>query len=890
MKKTVHIISHSHWDREWYLSFEEHRMRLVELFDDLFEIFETDPEFDSFFLDGQTILIDDYLEIKPENKDKVQKYIDEGKLKIGPFYILQDGYLISGEANTRNTLIGLRESKKWGEPTKLGYFPDTFGNIGQAPQIMKQAGIDILAFGRGVKTTGFNNLVVDEVYATEFSEMFWQGSDGTKALSILFANWYSNGNEIPTEEKDAIEFWNQKLADAEKFASTNHLLMMNGVDHQPVQKDVTKAIKLANELFPEYQFVHSNFDIYMEALINDIDEDMIGQVKGELTSQETDGWYTLTNTASSRIYLKQANTKTQNQLELISEPLALMASEITNNYPHETITYAWKTLLQNHPHDSICGCSVDPVHREMETRFEKAYDVAKYVQDEALRHLGDNIDISAFPKESKVFSVFNTLSFNREDVCEVEIELERLVLGTDEPQNLYRKLVEKPESTFKLIDELGNTVPYEVVKTEVRFDYDLPKDGFRVPYMGRFIKIRFMSDVQGFGWRTYALVEGDPDFVSDCKEDLVLENEFIKVEFKENGIVDVLNKENNKLLENFFYYENTGDIGNEYIYRQSADNSVIKSTDFEAEYEVIEATDLRKRVKMTQTWMIPKAADEKLQYEQVSVTEMRIRTAHRSKELIPYRVETIFTLNKNDRMIQIETTLNNKAKDHRIRAVFDSGLDVENHYAESVFEVIKRPNNVSPRWENPENPQRQQAFMSIHDKNYGLTIMNYGLHEYEVLKNRFVAVTILRAVGEMGDWGYFPTPEAQCQGKHSFKLGFMFTTDGNRNDSYRRAYAYQVPLIGSQIRGLFPKLDPRGQYLNFEGNGVMVTSLKASDDGKAGILRFYNLSDKEQSTYQVDYPNVYNSNLVEEKLGRVTELEIAPNEIKTIRLERKLDE
>ena len=119
----VHIISHSHWDREWYLPFESHRMQLVELFDNLFDLFENDPEFKSFHLDGQTIVLDDYLEIRPENRDKVQRYIDEGKLKIGPFYILQDDYLISSEANVRNTLIGQAECAKWGKSTQIGSLP-----------------------------------------------------------------------------------------------------------------------------------------------------------------------------------------------------------------------------------------------------------------------------------------------------------------------------------------------------------------------------------------------------------------------------------------------------------------------------------------------------------------------------------------------------------------------------------------------------------------------------------------------------------------------------------------------------------------------------------------------------------------------------------------------
>ena len=235
--KKVYIISHSHWDREWYLPYEKHHMRLVELIDDLLELFENDKEFNSFHLDGQTIALDDYIQVRPEKRGLLEKYIKEGKLRIGPFYILQDDFLISSESNTRNMLIGMDESKKWGGMVKLGYFPDTFGNMGQTPQMMKQVGLDVAAFGRGVKPTGFNNVVInDDKFASQFSEMWWEGPDKSKILGILFANWYSNGNEIPVDKEEAKKFWDRKLNDASMYASTNHLLMMNGCDHQPVQK------------------------------------------------------------------------------------------------------------------------------------------------------------------------------------------------------------------------------------------------------------------------------------------------------------------------------------------------------------------------------------------------------------------------------------------------------------------------------------------------------------------------------------------------------------------------------------------------------------------------------------------------------------------------------
>ena len=178
--------------------------------------------FQSFHLDGQTILLEDYFAVHPENREAVTKLIKEKKLHIGPWYVLQDAFLTSSEANVRNLQIGLHDAKAYGHVSKLGYFPDTFGIYGQAPQLLKQAGIDTAAFGRGVKPTGFNNMVSDSPnFESPYSEMIWKAPDGSEVTGILFANWYSNGNEIPVDEEEAKIFWERKLQDAEKYASTN---------------------------------------------------------------------------------------------------------------------------------------------------------------------------------------------------------------------------------------------------------------------------------------------------------------------------------------------------------------------------------------------------------------------------------------------------------------------------------------------------------------------------------------------------------------------------------------------------------------------------------------------------------------------------------------------
>lgn len=889
MKKKVYIISHSHWDREWYMPYEQHHMRLIELMDDLLEVIDTDPEFDSFHLDGHTLPIDDYLEVRPERKEAVQAAITAGKLRIGPFYILQDAFLTSSESNTRNMLIGMKESKKWGEPVELGYFPDTFGNMGQTPQMMKLANLQAAAFGRGVKPIGFDNEVLaDDNYTSQYSEMYWDGPDGTQIFGLLFANWYSNGNEIPTTEKEAREYWEQKLADVEKYASTNHLLMMNGVDHQPVQKDITKAIRLANELYPEYEFIHSNFPDYLAAVEADLPQDL-GHVSGELTSQETDGWFTLANTSSARVYLKQWNTRVSRQLENIAEPLAAMAYELTGDYPHDQLDYAWKTLMQNHPHDSICGCSVDEVHREMMPRFEKAYEVGKYVADEALARLSRAIDVAEFPEASLPFVIFNTAGVKKSGMATVDIEVNRVLFKELYPSDGYEKLASEVAKTYVVVSRQGEVVPAIISEEKIRFDYELPKDGFRIPYMEKYVTVSIEVDqLSEFSWETFALIEAEAEqlpqkLVHD--EGRVLENDHVKVTVESDGSLTLLNKEMNQEVRGLLVFEDTGDIANEYIYRQPENDQALLSTQFSHKVEIIENNALQGKIRLTHLMEIPVSADELLDLEQRMVVDFRYRKAQRSKETMLYPVETIVTIQRLNAHIQFETKVNNQAKDHRLRVLFPTQLEVTTHEADSIYEAVKRPNTVSMHWENPTNPQHQHAFVNMHGETYGLTVNNFGLNEYEIEKET-IAVTLLRSVGELGDWGYFATPEAQCLGEHHFVYGVtLHGAPETRFETYRQAQANQFDFVTTQVRSEETKLASAGQYLGFTNPTFAATALKRGADNEL-IFRGYNLSENEQPLGLVKGDNCQFTtlNLLEEELEAYEEI-IKPYEIRTVRIE-----
>ncbi|HFK5999202.1 TPA: alpha-mannosidase [Enterococcus faecium] len=894
MKKKVYIISHSHWDREWYMAYEQHHMRLIELIDDLLELFEVDPSFNSFHLDGQTIILDDYLQVRPEKRQAIQQAINEGKLRIGPFYILQDDFLISSESNVRNMLIGMEESRKWGTPVMLGYFPDTFGNMGQTPQLMKQAGISAAAFGRGVKPIGFDNQVLEaENYSSQYSEMWWKGPDQTAIFGLLFANWYSNGNEIPVEKEAALAFWKQKLADAEQYASTNHLLMMNGVDHQPVQKDISKAIHLANELFPDYEFIHSNFTDYLEAVQKDVPEDL-GSVEGELTSQETDGWYTLANTASARVYLKQWNTKVQRQLENITEPLATMAYEVSGNYPHDQLDYAWKTLMQNHPHDSICGCSVDSVHREMIPRFEKADEVGKYLAQDSLEQLTAAIDTTGFPKDSFPFVIVNTAGMDKTGEAEITIELERKRFAEGIPEQLYQELENLPKRKYHVETKSGATIPAILSEETVQFGYDLPKDRFRVPYMARMIKVTLpLENMPAFSWETFALVEGEAK--AEEKETMIhqsgriIENGPLHLTIEKNGTITMEDRKNKRKLNNLHIFEDIGDIGNEYIFKQPfCDQPILSSNKENSEVKVLVDTPEIAKISILQEMEIPVSADERLEKEQQMVVEFRYRKAERSKEKRILQIKTIMTIRKDSKEIDFETTLDNQMKDHRLRVLFPTKLHVEHHEADSIFEVVKRPNHVSKSWENPTNPQHQQAFVNIHDEEYGVTVGNFGLNEYEVTEDGQIAVTLLRSVGELGDWGYFPTPEAQCLGEHRFNYSIELHGPEEKFSTYLHAYAAQIPFSTQQIKHHEGTLISKQQYLTIKSETFAITALKRSKFSDKVVVRGFNMSSHlEKLEITKDNGKTVILNLLEEPTKQAVVPIIQPYEIRTIGFEEE---
>ncbi|MDZ7307913.1 MAG: hypothetical protein ONB49_12770, partial [candidate division KSB1 bacterium] len=324
-----HVVSHTHWDREWYSTFQQYRMRLVRLMDRLLDLLERTPEFRYFVLDGQTIVLEDYLEIRPENRERLRNLVQAGRLEIGPWYVLPDEFLVSGEALIRNLMTGQRVGFPFGGVMKVGYSPDSFGHVAQLPQILRGFQIDNFIFTRGMGDE-------QDALGTEF---LWVAPDGSRVLAVNQFKSYCNGKQIgfesgPVAATEAprfdlvVDFFKQEAQALGAVAKpgtddTRHLLINNGCDHLEPQADLPRILSYANTVLPDSQVEHTTFSRFVHTLRRA--GLSLADWSGEIHASKHHD--VLAGVLSARVYLKQQNDACESLLTRQAEPLARVAQD-----------------------------------------------------------------------------------------------------------------------------------------------------------------------------------------------------------------------------------------------------------------------------------------------------------------------------------------------------------------------------------------------------------------------------------------------------------------------------------------------------------------------------------------------------------------------------------
>ena len=864
------IVPHTHWDREWYQTFQQLRIRLIDLINNLIDILENDKAFSDFTLDGQTIVLEDYLEVHPERRGVLKKYITEGRIHVGPWYILPDEFLVSAESIIRNLLLGHKIASEFGSVMKVGYIPDPFGHISQMPQILKGFGIDNIIFWRGI-----------EYDQSQGNEFIWQGPDGTELFAVhLPKAGYGNAMSLPEDADQAYKLIKEAIDDLLSRETSKSLLLLNGVDHLEAQPCVPRLVKELNESFTEIEIKQGNLKEYIDYAKETV-KPKLNKVTGEFRSAKDTP--ILQSVYSSRMYIKQANQRCETLLENWAEPTASLAWLLGNNYPQNLLWTSWKWLLKNHPHDSICGCSIDQVHREMMTRFDWSGQIAREVVNKNLDYISEKIKIDYLKEDELALVVFNPLPYSIDENVEVGVKF---------PQEINLNRV-------KILTTQGEEIPYQL--KGYGLDYKIIFNPFKSPQPleVNYADISFTAkDIPACGYKTFTIKAiNDLRMHKEYKTDIragrdYIENKYYKVIAETNGTVTVVDKINNKKFKNCNRFVDGGDAGDEYTYSPPLNDEIIVSR-----LDNIIIQDVG-----------PSEATLKVSGKIMLPVGLKSDRKSRAEKMIECPVESEIKLFSEVQRIEFKTKFDNRVCDHHLQVEFPTAIKTDQVYAEGHFEVVKRSINIpdSEGWkEKAYKTAHNSGFVDINNKEYGLAILNKGLPEYEIIPdNNTIALTLLRCVGWLSRWDLenkrgnagpsLPTPEAQCLGENIFSYA-LIPHQGNWAEARipQKTKQYKTRVLTKQLKNQPGNLSDKYSFIQLEGEHLEISAIKKHEFEDKLVARVYNPTDKETNgkiKLGFNIHKVYLSKLdesYEEELpyDNGVEIELKPKEVKTITFE-----
>ena len=880
MKRKIHVIPHSHWDREWYFTTSRSKVYLMKDLGDVLNTLENDPEFKYFMVDAQGSLLDDYIKWRPQDKERISKLVNDGRLVIGPWYTQTDQLVISGESIVRNMYYGMKRCESFGKYMNVGYVPDSFGQSGNMPQIYRQFGIEDTLFWRGVSD--------DMVKHTDYN---WRGDDGSVVFTTQIPFGYYIGGNIPEEPEENEEFWQKEcLEKAGGRSATRHIYFPNGFDQAPVRTNLPQLVKERNEKDPENEYVISCIEDYIKDVKSENPE--LEEVQGELVIAKHMRIHK--SIFSSRSDLKVMNTQIQNYVTNVMEPLLTISYNLGNEYPHEAVAEIWKLLFENAAHDSIGSCISDTANEDVYVRYKQARDIAVNLVELHSRLIATNVKNDA----DMTFTAINTLPQKRKDTVIVKTYV--------------------PGGKFAIIDEKGNDVDYTIIESRDLTDYVLsqtimldPSRKFYVPDQVLEVTMAIKAnDVPALGYVQYS-IDTQKDSHKETADKKVLENKYYTIEVEENGSLTIVDKANNVTYKNQGILVENGDDGDSFNYSPPRKDMEVFSNESKCTVK-ISGSDIYDQAEIHFDMVVPADLDERAEGK-VSVTML---------------VDMTVALRKDSKVIDFNVKVDNKGLSHRLCVLFDSQIVSAFNYADQQFGLIKRPNyyekemklymesmnnktekkagiqelanwaNDQSTWQEPPiSIEPTQSYVSLTDGKTGIAVIPQGVREYEVLDDSKIRLTLFRTYGFMGKENliYRPgrasgeriieTPAAQLLKEMEFNFGFTsYAGDINDSDIDTLAKQYNTNLevytYAEFLNGrlIFSQREIEGQNAKIhslfetEGN-LVVSAVKKAEEDDGYIIRLYNGKDHkdldDKIKFNFDIKEAYYTNLKEEKTEEI---------------------
>jgi alpha-mannosidase len=888
---TLHLVSGTHWDREWRLTAEQSKLRLADLVDTALDVLERRPDYRAFCLDGGMVVVEDYLTVRPQNRGRLGALARAGRLMLLGWYTLPDTFIVAPEALIRNLLLGHRLAREFGGPIASGYSSFSYGQTSQLPQIYQGFGIRTAMFYRGT-----NQFETPPLF-------LWEGRDGSRLHvvrtfdDVTRTNWFFyphyrlllNKNfrdaryhydrrEVPVHfcDESLYERAFLKLNDnfafkddhesllgavaalrkqAEPHAIGRRLLGLNLQDNAWCYERLPDMIAAMNAVSPDMEIVQSTFDEYFDLVLSESRDHDLFVHRGELRHTGVvpglTGLYGASQ--SSRIRLKLLNDEAETWLTRIAEPLAAAAAACGGEYPATLLARAWQHLLQNHAHDSICGAAVDQAHEDMLYRFSVARTVGQEVAARAMTELFRIDSRTRFQENDSIITLFNLLPYPRREVVPLVVDLPS-VNAEPSPSDPCTGLAryDKELKLFDIVDTEGRRLEYEILGRDTLWvGVESKLDSHSIELRTVRWRLLVRAEVPALGYATLALRPREPRYIEHpqpgerpliARPDGVLENAHLRVEIQPNGSFHLLHKASGRRFENLHSFTDSGETGSAHRSNQPQRNPVVTSLGCAARVAMLESSALRGVYEIELSLRIPAAATPD--------------TADRVRELVDLPITVRLTLEKDCPCLKIRTRLVNRARDHRLQVHFPTGLQTDRVAVESAFAVEMRDLRWRATADNSEawfTAQPMQNFVDLADGADGLAFLSGGLREYETVGDprRTLSVTLLRTHRAYMKASAAMIPEEldrytglQCFGEQEYRYAlYPHRGDWLAGGVLREAYRFKLDvkaLLGVPVEGDLP---PCGSFVTVEpADRLMVSALKQAEDGSGIVLRLWNVS------------------------------------------------
>jgi mannosylglycerate hydrolase len=828
----VHVVSHTHWDREWYQPAVRFRQRLVALVDELIDAPALSHAGASFLLDGQMAVVEDYLSVRRERAAELSMLFKSGTIEAGPWLVLADELIPSGEALVRNLFAGrrtLRLLRALDQSPRVLYCPDSFGHPAALPTLARGFG-----FGLVIAWRGFGSVRWPHADACT-----WASPGGERVvLYHLSRSGYELGANLPVDGEMARARWADIRGELLSRNSTGEALLLNGADHHARQLNRTEAFDaLAAAAAPDEIKPSSLGAFAMEVERRAGQSKRLPEVEGELRDSYGFTW-TISGTLATRAHQKRRNARIQRLLERDAEPWAALAARGAEQgvARRQLVEEAWRSLLLCHPHDTLCGCSTDEVARAMDARLDEAESQGEGVRGDSLFDLIGHREDAAREHHAKwksVVVVRNRVPRARGGVA--LITLKQFVADVPVgPGSATRGAGGSPAAGrtpavggFPAIQVLSRREAHE--RTESPRHY--PDDDLVMVYEA----VAWVPEVPAYGIRCFphtsrnrATAVPNPA----TAEGTTVANGRIAVRVHGDGRVEFTDLAGGRAVSDLLTWESRVDAGDSYT-------PSVRETKFAPRFigaRVVHRGPIRAAIE----------------------TKWEFRA---KKERVAATVRLI--VDADAPWLRIQVTGTNAARDHRLRLRVATDAKHARVFADAMFGTVERRPIVATtddlRMETPQKTAPLHRYVSLFGADHGATLFSDGLAEYEADDDGGVAVTLLRSIGELsradiperpGHAGWpTPVPGAQCHGPFDAELAVML--HGARSaatiDSIERvADDILLPLTGATLRSA---LTVPGAFegISLEGEGLAFACAKESEDGQWLVLRCVNLLDEQRA-------------------------------------------